>query len=297
VPLPHSVTCPVRIQARQAAVVYVEIPGILETMHVQPGARVTAGQPLVTLRDADLALAVAQLENQRRDFACRLDGLRRRALLGDPQAAEAIAAVRRAIAAFDEQLEKRRRDIERLQLTAPCDGVVLAADRPLRRESGNSRGGGPERTALDRRQIGASLVVGQPVCQIGEPTRLEAFLELDQTQLASLRPGQEVWILLDHAPNRRFVARIEEITQSGLAASPSSGRPAPRRAGWFFGAVSGTASASDRRPPTATFAARCRLDDPDGAILIGATGRARVFTGYRTLWSLAQESISRMVGP
>jgi putative peptide zinc metalloprotease protein len=327
-PLPRSVSCPVRMQTRDGAEVYVEVPGRLQEIHVQPGDLVTAGQPLLTLQNPALDQSLTRLANQRRELARRLAGIRRQALTDGSRAADETEALRQTLAALDEQLDKRQRDLEKLQITAPSSGVILSPSldcgqspehcrqsvsrqpdaqarevqsspslaRPasvplcaIRDELGKD--GEPQSSsvgiALDRQQIGARLPTGLPVCQIGDPSHLEAVLQLKQADLEFLSPGQAVWILLDQAPEQRYVAEVREITQCGLnptsassatAPAPQSARPWRPDALW---AVS--APPAGRAAPVAAFAARCPVDVPDGSILIGATGRARVFTGHHTL--------------
>ena len=56
IPLPSHIYCGLEVQARNAAPVYVEQPGILENVSVKPGDRVEKGQVLAEL--SDLALDV-----------------------------------------------------------------------------------------------------------------------------------------------------------------------------------------------------------------------------------------------
>ncbi|MEX2091580.1 MAG: biotin/lipoyl-binding protein, partial [Pirellulales bacterium] len=76
IPLPSHIYCGLEVQARNAASVYVDQPGILEAVHVQPGDRVEQGQLLAELSDLGLDVAIAERTGQRDAYKVQLNSLR-----------------------------------------------------------------------------------------------------------------------------------------------------------------------------------------------------------------------------
>jgi hypothetical protein len=61
-PLPHSFICPLEIQPRDAAPVWVGVPGILAEIAVKPGQNVEKDQLLARLTNIDIKLEIANRE-------------------------------------------------------------------------------------------------------------------------------------------------------------------------------------------------------------------------------------------
>ena len=72
-PLPHSVICPLEIQARDAFPVYVDVTGKLSAIDVKPGEQVIAGQQLAQRKNLDLDLEIAELEGSRGEYAAQAE--------------------------------------------------------------------------------------------------------------------------------------------------------------------------------------------------------------------------------
>src|SRR5206468_9745256 len=78
VPLPYYVAATFEVQTRDAASVYVEVPGELRAIRAKSGA-VAAGDVIAELADSELRLAAQRLLSQQADLAARIDGIRQRA--------------------------------------------------------------------------------------------------------------------------------------------------------------------------------------------------------------------------
>src|SRR3990172_1536418 len=124
VPLPSHVYCPLEVQARNAASVYVAVDGILEKILVRPGDQVTEGQLLAQLRNIDVDVAIADLTGRREVYAAQLQGLQR-VSFEDRRAAAEVVPVSEALASIERQLTQREVDREKLRLVAPRAGTVL----------------------------------------------------------------------------------------------------------------------------------------------------------------------------
>ena len=55
-------------------------------------------------------------------------------------------------------------------------------------------------TPLDSQNRGCYLETGTLVCQVGDPSRLEAMLVIDQSAVAFVRAGQQVRLRIDQGP-------------------------------------------------------------------------------------------------
>src|SRR5205814_7660965 len=75
VPLPSHVFCPLEVQARHAASVYVYVEGFLDKVLVRPGDHVAKGQLLAQLHSLDLEKKIAELTGQRNIYTKQLEGL------------------------------------------------------------------------------------------------------------------------------------------------------------------------------------------------------------------------------
>jgi putative peptide zinc metalloprotease protein len=284
-PLPYRVYCPLEIQPRDASSVYVEVPGILQTVHVQPGARVEARQPLVTLTSVELEIAIEELQGRRDALAAKLETLRRLAISSD-EAATQIAEIQESLSTIEDQLRRRRQDRQRLALTAPVGGTLLAPPaRPVEPED-SGRLPAWSGTPLEPRNMGALLEEGAMVCRIGDPARLEATLVIDQSQIEFVAPGQRVEIKLDQYPSRAFVGTIAQVSAEELDVSSAhlavEGDLATR-----------TDKSGRSRPLSTTYQASVPLDEAERPIVIGGTGQAKIHAGWRTLGSRLWWYLSR----
>ena len=279
VPLPSHVYAPLEVQARDAASVYVGVDGILEKTVVRPGDQVTEGQVLAQLRNIDVDLSIADLAGQRDVYEAQLAGLTRISF-SDRSASAQVSQVSEMLGSVKQQLAQREAEKQMLQLVAPRAGTVLPP--PLVEEQPDAVAHLPtwSGSPFDRENVGATLVEGTKLCQIGDPNRLEARLVIDQGDVELVAPGQRVEIMLAQSAEYVYVSRIERVSTEDLKVSPSHlsslhGGELPTQMG--PGGVP--------RPLSPVFEAVVPLpeDDPHGLMRIGLVGRAKIHTPPRTL--------------
>ncbi len=272
---PHYVRCDVYLQPRDAVAAYVESPGSLAAIHVRPGDRVTSGQPLVSLQNVDTELQIERLLGQQQQLASKLQSLRQRAF-ADRSAAAEIAEVEEELDGVAAQLTKRRQEQQKLQIVAPRDGFVIPVASLLRdtdeRELASWSG-----SALEKRNLRAFMETGELICQIGDPRQVEAVLAIDQGEMEFVEVGQPVQLVLNALPGR-YDTELARLASLDMAISP---------AGLSSKTGGELATRTDRRgaerPLSTTYQGSSPLEAPDGRLLGGTTGRARIRVGRQTV--------------
>lgn len=286
VPLPHNVRCDFQLETRDATTVYVDVPGTLVEIHVQPGQSVRAGQTLAVLQNEEIAMALVQLCGQRDHLAAKLQALRLQSYDQEAALLE-MSAVTESLASLDRRIERRRQDLQRLTIRAPCDGQVFAMParpQPNHSETLPTWTGHP----LEQENLSASLLQGTPLCQIGRPSQLEAILAIDETAIESVCSGQSVELFPDQLRGRSLCGHVAQIAQTNRRMTPLSFAndeivtgPRERR----------HAQRSDQ--PSKSYHANVPLDAKDLVLLAGGRGRAKISAGTRTVGQCLWDSLCR----
>ncbi|HUT12002.1 MAG TPA: HlyD family efflux transporter periplasmic adaptor subunit [Thermoguttaceae bacterium] len=280
VPLPFRVTAPVVLEPRNAHYRYVSVPGTL-VWSVSPGKRVEQGEILAQLENLDVRVQVQELDNQYNELDLRVKNLEQLKGLDDRSAAESsassqIPAAEKARDDVQERLQQRERDQDRLILRAPAGGTVLPPPSLA-----------PPRYSPDRletwwghplqpQNLGCYLDTGTLFCLVGDPSRLEAVLVIDQADRNFVRTGQRVRIQLDEAPGEILPGTIAEIAENDL-------KVVPRELAGGGDLLTRTDQRGIRRPLETSYQVRVRLDDHDHRLLVGARGRAKILVDAQPL--------------
>jgi RND family efflux transporter MFP subunit len=209
------------VTARRRATVSSKITGKVVEVNVEEGMAVREGQVLARLDDvnvkAALALAEAQAEAARHNVAenevrlaeARLTLNRRAQLLEQNVAAQAeldeaqaevdsiaarIAAARQQVAVAERQIEVQRADLDNTIIRAPFSGVAISKDaQPGEMVSPVSAGGGFTRTGI---------------CTIVDMRSLEIEVDVNESYINRVRPGQAVSAVLDAYPDWQIPAHV-----------------------------------------------------------------------------------------
>lgn len=209
------------VTARRRATVSSKITGKVVEVNVEEGMAVKAGQVLARLDDATpkaaLALAEAQTEaarravrenevrlNQARVNLGRLNQLHKEGVVSpseiDNAKAEAdsidarIAALREQVRVAERQVEVQRTDLSNTIIRAPFSGVAISKDaQPGEMVSPVSAGGGFTRTGI---------------CTIVDMSSLEIEVDVNESYINRVRPGQDVRAVLDAYPDWQIPGRV-----------------------------------------------------------------------------------------
>ena len=209
------------VTARRRATVSAKVTGKVVEVRIEEGLEVAAGQVLARLDDAaaraQLALAQAQLAAARQALAetevrlAEAEKTRRRAselaaagiaTTADLDAAEAaadalaaqLAVGREQVTVGERQVAVRRQELDDTVIRAPFAGVVVSKDaQPGEMISPVSAGGGFTRTG-----IGTIVDMGS----------LEIEVDVNESYINRVEPGQRVEAVLDSYPDWRIPARV-----------------------------------------------------------------------------------------
>jgi putative peptide zinc metalloprotease protein len=279
IPLPQRVWCAAELRPRAEETVYVSVPGLLESVSVNPGDVVGAGDELARLSSIDLDLTIADLEGKATQARSRLSSLERERF-SDPAAGLEIGTVEESLKSIEEQLSRKRKDRSDLVLTAPRGGVVLPATSTKSPGDGSGRLPGWSGQVLDERNLGASLAEGTVLCLVGDPAAFEAVMVVDQSEVEFVGRGQAVDLKIDALPWQTFRGTVDELAETSLETgserlSVKAGGKVPTR----------TDESGRETPISTSYEALMALDDPDALLTPGMRGTARIRVGQRTVGS------------
>lgn len=225
------------MEPRVRVPVIAEVSGIIALVHVEEGARVVRGQPLFELDRERLEARVAE---QRAELSLRQANasfdLVGRASVDRDRAAQDLArakALREKGVASELELERAERDARVAEIAvhdaaaelAARAAAVLQARETLRqaeRDLRNAVVGAP----IDGRVIERAGEVGRAVADvtanggttiavIADDTRIRLVAEIDENDVARVRPGQRALVTLDALPDETFEGTVRKISSAG----------------------------------------------------------------------------------
>lgn len=172
--------------------------GRIVQLLVDEGDRVSEGQILARLEDADLRQTVQELEARERyarQAYQRVKALVERGVTAAVELDRALADLEAAMAAT----QRAREQLDYMTLRAPADGYILRRDG----------------------EVGEYLGVNQPVFFMSTDAPLRITAEVDEEDIPLVEVGQPVLVNADAFPERVFDGRVAEITPRGDPVSRS----------------------------------------------------------------------------
>lgn len=212
------------VTPRRRATVAAKITGRLNRVEVEEGMRVEAGQVLATLDDTDAQVRLASARAERdatqaslADLQVNLSNAERQLDrtqrlqqegISTPQALDdvrtaveslkaRIELAREQVRAAEARIEVAEQDVENTVIRAPFDGMVVSKDaQPGEMVSPVSAGGGFIRTGI------ATIV---------DMKSLEVEVDVNESYIARVHPGQRVIAVLDAYPDWKIPSRVRTI--------------------------------------------------------------------------------------
>ncbi len=279
VPLPFRVISPLELKPRDAEPVYVQVPGVLEEISVQPGAQVQKDDKLGQMRSIELDTKINELRGNIAVDRVRAEVLRgERARFGNETAVMSLVPLEKSLEASQEQLRQRLIDRQRLTMVAPKSGTVLPAPFiPARPDKGDEQLPTWSGTPLEKENLGASLEPPTVYCQIGDPHKWEVNIVIDQDNVEFVREGQHVEIQFDALPGKTFESEIIEI---GPEMEYTSRQLSSKGGGEL---MSQQDAGGAERPINTCYQARAAIDDASGTLIQGLRGTAKVAADWQPL--------------
>ena len=185
-PFEHTVGGRARVEGAEQRVLSAPADGFIKAAHVRPGDRVKAGDALVDLIEEDLQLEherwssqLAQYENAYAAAMAKSD--RVAASTSFARVAEAQAQ----LALVDTQRTRGR-------IISPIDALVVQGDLS--------------------QSIGAPVHQGDALLTLATTNRYRVIVEIDETDIASVRPGQPGRLVVSSLPWKHQDVVVERIT-------------------------------------------------------------------------------------
>jgi len=277
VPLPHRVYAPLEVRPHEAQSVYVEVPGTIEEVLVRPGQYVSKDQPLAKLINVDMELEVEKLFGRWQEAIAAADSLENQAHT-DPNAGLRALLARQSTEALRQLYQKRGAELERLYIRAPVAGTILPPPEVPRKPADDGQLRDWSGTPLDAKNLGSTLPAGTLFCRIGDPTKMEAMLLVDQGDIEFIGEDQPVTLRLNDTPGRTWDATVREKSKTDAKIAP---RQLSNKAGGDL--ATRTDDSGGERLRSAAYQVRVfPLDDDRGALRIALTGEAKIHVGTQT---------------
>ena len=183
VPVPWRVSAPARLEGAVQRALVAATDGFLQQANVRPGDRVQAGQVLAELSSQDLELDRRRRESELRQHENAYRAAQARADRAQMVTLQARAAEAQALLALVEG------QLARARIEAPFDGIVIKGDLG--------------------QNLGAPVQRGEVLMVLAPNDSFRLILEVDEADVAAVRPGQRGELALAAQPDRTlsFVTR------------------------------------------------------------------------------------------
>lgn len=256
IPFPMRVDAPMILQPRDAATVFVQVPGMLVRQNVKDGDIVAPGAILAQLDDPELrkehGRAMLDYERFQRSV------LAYRAMEDPGKVREAQLRAEAAQA----RLHHIGNELDKLLLRAPANkgGMVFSPPKP--------------------QEMGTTLKAGKVFCEIGNPADLEAYVVIDHADTSLVKKGERVWLKLAGHVGDILEGKIERVSAQEIDSLPET---LSNKKG---GEVATTTDETRKieRPIAKSYSVQVPVANPDGRLTPGLRGIARIDVGYRSLF-------------
>ncbi|MDH5534140.1 MAG: efflux RND transporter periplasmic adaptor subunit [Betaproteobacteria bacterium] len=184
-PLPYHVTAPARLEGAIQRALVAAADGFIQQVSVRPGDAVQEGQILVELAQQDLQLERSRWESELAQQTNAYGAALARADRSTLMVSHAKVAESRA------QLDLVNQQIERAQIKAPFDGIVISGDLT--------------------QSLGAPVQRGNVLMVIAPHDRYRLIVEADERDIVDVKVGAEGRISLAALPGEVLHFRTERI--------------------------------------------------------------------------------------
>lgn len=181
----YAVPAEATVEGSEQRILSASFDGFIAQVNAREGNYVAKGDVLLRLDDRDLALQRLRLTTQRSQDQLEFD----RALAGRDRSSMAISQSR--VTQADAQIALIDNQLERAQLRAPFDGIVIQGDLT--------------------HAVGASVTRGQKLMTIAPANDFRIALDVNERQIDDIQAGQSASLRLTALPSETFPLVIEDI--------------------------------------------------------------------------------------
>ncbi len=192
IPLGYRVSAPARIEGSVQRVIAAPADGFLQRANVRAGDTVRAGQVLAELAGEDL-----QLEQRRRQSELRQHENAYKGAMGRADRAQMVIHQAKAGEA-QALLELIEGQLERAQIQAPFDGVVIKGDLT--------------------QNLGAPVQRGEVLLTVSPADSFRLIIEVDEAEIAAIAPGLAGKLVLAATPDKSLDLRVLRVVPLATAA-------------------------------------------------------------------------------
>jgi len=185
IPIEHRFTASASIEAKDVQVLIAPQNGFVATSHARAGETVKKGQLLATLDTQDLSLTVNKWRTEKIKNEQAVDlalATRDRVSLG---------RLRADTARIDAEQALVERQLQRAELRAPFDGVVLSGDFS--------------------QLLGSSVTQGSTLFTIAASNEYRLVLDIKEQDVGLVKPGQRTDVRMSALPNQTWHANMDSV--------------------------------------------------------------------------------------
>ena len=186
VPLTYRVSAPSNLEGRIQRAVAAPRDGFIKSAQVRPGDTVTAGQPVAQLETRELELERDKWNNQSAQFRKAY-----RQALADHARADA-RIMRAKMAQVEAELALTQARLQRSELQAPIDGIIVSGDLT--------------------QALGAPVTRGDVLFEIAPLNDYRVVLRVDDRDISTLAVGQRGALALNGLPGEQLAFTVSRIT-------------------------------------------------------------------------------------
>ncbi|MEA3187633.1 MAG: putative peptide zinc metalloprotease protein [Chthoniobacter sp.] len=230
-----------------------EVEGILTEVYVKEGDKVPAHAPLAKLSNREIEQELVAAHSRVEMVSMQMQQAMAREKPAELRALEPIKEQ------AQKKMEEAQKNVERLTLRSKHGGTVLTRDLELKR--------------------GKGLKLNEVFCAIAPLDSMRIKIPLTEQQVRYVKKDQEVTLKSVAFPDRMLRGRITENPVTMIGADMPAAFSSKR--------TGDVPTALDRQgreiPLERTFEAEIAVDNREGLLRQGMTGRAQIFAG-RHLW-------------
>lgn len=188
------------ISAVNSVSVSSRVTGLITEVRVTENEHVKAGQVLVVLDDTSLRAQVAQYQAQLANYAANYERSRQLAAMG-AQSLQQLDSDRTNYLVAQANYDNFASQLDYYIIKAPIDGVVIGKPTPA------------------GQTVVQGISAAQVLMTIADLSKMQIKVQVDETDIGSVRAGQRVSFTVDAYPDKTFTGTVKSISKDAVTSS------------------------------------------------------------------------------